>query len=432
MDRLGILGPLLQVDGNHGRDDLAGLLHGDEVAHADVLAGDLLKVVEGGPGDGGAAQLHRIELRHRRDHPGAPDLEGDGMEAGLGLLRRIFVGDRPAGGLVGGTQHLLLIEAADLDHRAVGRKRESGAVLVELPDGSEDPFGSVDVPEPGVAGQTPLADLTVQLDLGIGFGADHLPQTVENHGQRTPGHFPRIQQFQGAGGGVAGVGENGFAGLFPGPVEGGERRLGKIGLPAELDDLGQAFHRKGQVADGFQIFGDVVALFAVPASETLDQAAVFVADADGHPVDLGLDGKLGGLAVQIFGDAIEELTQLLFAVGVVEALHRDGVTDRPERVERGAAHLFGGRIFVDQLRMSFFEVLQFAIEAVIGGIGNLRTRLHVIEPVVTANLLQEFGVALGGRGAHGRNRRRSAKPRETPRMSTSQSARETSRPGARR
>ena len=136
--------------------------------------------------------------------------------------------------------------------------------------------------------------------------------------------------------------------------------------------------------------------------------------------------------MKVFGDAVEKFAELLLAVGVVETLHRHGVAQGPERVERGAAHFLGGGVFVDEVRVGFLEILKFAVEAIVGRIGNLRTGLNVIEAVVTTDLFEEFGVALGRAGAHRRDRRRQARPREMPRMSASQSAKETSRPGARR
>jgi len=107
------------------------------------------------------------------------------------------------------------------------------------------------------------------------------------------------------------------------------------------------------------------------------------------------------------------------------------VGDGTKGVERCAADFTGGGIFVDELRMGFFEVGKFAVEAVVGGIGDFGLGLDVVEKVVSPNLLEEVGVMLGGGGAH-LGRRRRVSPITIPRTSANQSLIETSRPGARR
>ena len=59
------------------RDHVAGALHDDRVAHAHVLALDLVAVVERRVRDRDAAHAHGLELRHRRERAGAADLHLD-------------------------------------------------------------------------------------------------------------------------------------------------------------------------------------------------------------------------------------------------------------------------------------------------------------------------------------------------------------------
>ncbi len=61
------LGPLARVglDPDDLRDDLAGLLDDDRVADPDVLALELVGVVQAGTLDGRAGQLHRLEVGDR-------------------------------------------------------------------------------------------------------------------------------------------------------------------------------------------------------------------------------------------------------------------------------------------------------------------------------------------------------------------------------
>ena len=88
IERLGVGGALREHDAEHLRDDLAGLLDADGVAFADILAGDLIGVVQGRAGDGRAGEQDRVELGDGRDGSGAADLHADLAEDGLGLVRR--------------------------------------------------------------------------------------------------------------------------------------------------------------------------------------------------------------------------------------------------------------------------------------------------------------------------------------------------------
>ena len=159
--------------------------------------------------------------------------------------------------------------------------------------------------------------------------------------------------------------------------------------------------------------------------------AVEKANGDGESVDLGFDGEGGLLSCEAFGYAGKEIGQFSFAVGIVEALHANGVGDGTKGIERGAADFTGGGIFVDELRMGFFEVGKFAVEAVVSGVGDLGLGLDVVKKVVVPNLFEEVGVVLSEGVAH-LGRRRRVSPIAIPRISANQSWIETSRPGARR
>ena len=118
------------------------------------------------------------------------------------------------------------------------------------------------------------------------------------------------------------------------------------------------------------------------------QPTLFIANAHGDAVHLGFDGELCGLSVEIFGDPVEKIAQLLLTVGIIKALHGHGVPDGAEGVERGAPHFLGRGIFVRQLRVGLLEILQLAVKAVIGRVGNFRPCLDVVEMVVAADFRQ--------------------------------------------
>ena len=111
------------------RDDVAGLLEDDVVADPDVLAAELVEVVEGRPGDGRSGDLDGGQVGHRRERAGPPDVGDDVLEDRLDLLRRELEGDRPARGAADHPEPLLLVEPVDLDDDAVGLVREVVALL---------------------------------------------------------------------------------------------------------------------------------------------------------------------------------------------------------------------------------------------------------------------------------------------------------------
>ena len=108
---------------NHGGDDLwddvAGFAEHHRVTDTDPLAHHLVRVVEGGHGDGRSRHQDRVHRRERGDAAGAADTHADVEEPGVDLLRRVFVGDRPAGGAGGGAKPALGDEVIHLDHDAV-------------------------------------------------------------------------------------------------------------------------------------------------------------------------------------------------------------------------------------------------------------------------------------------------------------------------
>ena len=93
---LGAARPLVEHDLQNLRDDVAGALDAHGVADADVLARDLVLVVQRRIGDDDAADRHRIELRDRRQRAGAADVDFDAAQDGRRLFGRELVRDRPA------------------------------------------------------------------------------------------------------------------------------------------------------------------------------------------------------------------------------------------------------------------------------------------------------------------------------------------------
>ena len=148
-DRDGPFGPVGQEHFRHLGDDVSPLLHHHGVANAHIFATDFIEIVEGGPSNSRAAEVHGVELGDRRHRPGAADLKADLAHHGLCRFGRVFVGDGPAGRLRSGAQLALLLAPVDLDNDAVDLEVECVAPLVPFLDES---FDAIDVTENTTSG----------------------------------------------------------------------------------------------------------------------------------------------------------------------------------------------------------------------------------------------------------------------------------------
>ena len=145
----------------HLGDHVAGLAHEHGVAWPDVLGLDLVLVVQGGQGDGGAADEYRLEHGEGRRLPGAADRHHDVLEQSRALLGRELVGDRPSRRLRRGPELGALGQVVDLDHHPVYLVREV-----------------VSVREPVAAEVVHLLERFQHLDLGVDreTGGAEVPQ----------------------------------------------------------------------------------------------------------------------------------------------------------------------------------------------------------------------------------------------------------------
>ena len=181
-------------------------------------------------------------------------------------------------------------------------------------------------------------------------------------------------------GGVARVGEQGLSPLGALFVQLLENGAGHIDLAAHDEPRRRVFKPLGQVADGFQILGHVLAGDAVAARRAADEDAVFILQRHGEAVYLRLDAVLppadGG------GDALVEGAQLLKGEDVVEALQRHLVRHGRESALGRAADVLRGRIGVKKLRVRGLQLLEAAQQGVVLEVGDYRRVLVVVVPVV--------------------------------------------------
>ena len=99
---------------------------------------NLLDIVQRGVLDRGAGKEDRIHRRPRRERAALPHLPVHFSQHRDALLGWIFVRDRPARGLAGRSELLLLIEAIDPDHHAIDAIRKLGALVSEPFDLADD------------------------------------------------------------------------------------------------------------------------------------------------------------------------------------------------------------------------------------------------------------------------------------------------------
>ncbi len=91
-------------------DNLAGLLHHDRVPRADILAPDLVLIMERGPADGRASEQDRPQVRDRGQGACSPDLKLNLFQHGVGLFRSKFISHGPTWRLAGQAHTRLLFE----------------------------------------------------------------------------------------------------------------------------------------------------------------------------------------------------------------------------------------------------------------------------------------------------------------------------------
>ena len=367
------LGPLLLDHAENLRDDVAGTLDDDGIADADVLARDLVFIVQGGVLHDDAADGHRLELGDGGQRAGASDLNFDVVEDGGRLLGREFVRDGVARRTRDEAQTLLEIEPVELVDDAVDIVVEPGAAAFELTIGVEHLFHALREAHQRVDGKAVIQQRPVDAPLRICGELRHLAPSVGEELQGPGGGDRGIELAQGTGGGIARVGKASLAAFGLAFVQALKGAAAHIDLAAHLKRIGEALGRDPlrDVGDGADIGGDVLAFVTVAAGGALNQAPLLVAERDGEAIDLRLGGEgeaLDRVEAEEAADALQEIAQPILVEHVAERQHRHAVGDFAERFDRRRPDPEGGAILAHQMREAGLDRQVPLAQRIVGGI----------------------------------------------------------------
>ena len=280
---------------HHLRDDVAGALDDDAVAGPDAKAGNLIGIVQRDVGDDDPANRDGSEPPYRGQFAGAADLDVNRLQRSLRTLGGEFVRDGPARRLRDETQPLLPVEAVDLVHHAINVEGQIGAAPFDVSIMGEYGVERFDAHQHIRHRHAPARDSLHDAKLRVGGQRAVRTPAMGEEAQRAGGGDGSILLAQRTRCGVAGVGE--LARLFgvfgvgeQALVQGHEIALGHIDLPANLEQVGDIGAGKalGNIADGADIGGDVLASCPVSTRRGQHQFALLVAQRAGQAVDLRL------------------------------------------------------------------------------------------------------------------------------------------------
>ena len=165
-----------------------------------------------------------------------------------------------------------------------------------------------------------------------------------------------IKSLKTAAGGVADLGIGAVKALALG-VELLEHRAGHVDLAADDEPLRGVFELLRQVPHGAEVFGDVLAGYAVTARSAADEHAVFILQRHGEAVYLRLRRVFAPLR-QGGEHALVKFAQFVKGEHVVEALERHLVRHGRESALGRAAHLLRGRRWRVKLRVRGLQLLE--------------------------------------------------------------------------
>ena len=279
------------------------------------------------------------------------------------------------------------------------------------------------MPERFVFPQSDLLEKGVKLRHRIDAAPLDQSETVGDEVEWAFRHFPWIEQLEGSGGRVPGIGEGGQAGLVPLAIHLHESLVGHEDLTANLQHLGNSLGVFGQDerngANGSHVAGDDIAGAAVSPGRGVVESTVPIDEGYGDTVDLRLDRYRDSLRIQPLLEALEEVDDLLFSrrafarlgldgtllfLGdlekIVDAEHRDRMVDLLETLDGLTTDPFGRAVGICEEGILVLQFLQFAEELIVFPVRDLRGSFLVVESIVAFDLggqAGHFDLGIGGR-----------------------------------
>jgi len=167
--------------------------------------------------------------------------------------------------------------------------------------------------------------------------------------------------------------------------------MAHIDFTADLADGGDvaAVELFGNLGDGADIGGDVLAFEAVAAGRAIDQHTALVAQRTGQPVDLRLGREGERLIVgkaQEPPDALGEVHHFLVLEHVAQREHRHRVTNLGELDGGGGADPAARRVRPDQVRKARLDRHIAPPQRIIFGVRHRRRVFLVIAPIMSGDL----------------------------------------------
>ena len=363
--------------------------------------------MQGGVGDGDAADFHRAQPRHRGNGAGAADLHVNRLHHGGFLHRREFPGNRPARRARDEARRLLVAIAVGLIDNAVDF---IGQVVPLLPQFLHVSGGGGDAAEAFLQRadrHAPGGVLREQVAVGGGQGiAVVRAEAVGEKAQLAAGGNGGVKLAQAARGGIARIGKSLAAVTLRRRIERGKSGLRHIHLAPDVDERRRRVVEQAQRdgADGAHIGGDVLAGRTVATGRRAGEDAMLITQADGKTVELRLGGQQQVVVVEPLLQAPDESGKFFFAEDVIQRQHRYVVRHRGKRAVGLAADAAGRRIGGDGYAAGGFQRAQLAHQRIVFGVGNARIIKDIVGVVVRADFGAQGGDAVGvGHGviAHG-------------------------------
>jgi hypothetical protein len=326
------------------RDHVARALDDHEIALADVLAADVVLVVERGARHRHAPHVHGLELGERVEDTRASHADVDLHEPRHGRRGRPLERAGEARSAVQRAQPALLIERIDLDHDAVDLVAEARAPRLPLDTGFRDLVDRLDPLRARVGAEAALAQPLECLPLRRELVALEDADAVDEDRERALGGHGRVQLTQRACSRVASVRRRFAAGCdlrLVEPVEALER---EEDLAADLDPSRRpvSAHPERDRGDRPEIHGHVLPALAVTSRRAARQDAVLVDEGNGRPVDLRLEHVRDGLVgAKALPDVVGPLLERLAGRDLLERAHRREVRHLREPLGRRRADALG-------------------------------------------------------------------------------------------